>query len=67
MVSIHKSHGISPLLAQIRHLIQECLFLVAGDDLISDNEKLRDSFVGIGLRFNEDSLKPILSTLPIYQ
>lgn len=39
--------------------------VVGGDDLVSDNPDLRDSFVGIGLRFNEDSLKPILSSLPL--
>ena len=39
--------------------------VIGGDDLISDNEDLRDSFVGIGLRFNEDSIKPLLSSLPI--
>jgi phospholipid/cholesterol/gamma-HCH transport system substrate-binding protein len=41
-------------------------FLVAGgDDLVSDNGDLRDTFIGFGLRFNEDSLKPLLSSLPI--
>ena len=41
--------------------------VVGGDDLISENSDLRDSFVGIGLRFNEDSLKPLVSSLPIGQ
>ena len=41
-------------------------FLVlGGDDLLSDNSDFRDGFIGVGLRFNEDSLKPLLSSLPL--
>lgn len=38
--------------------------VVGGDDLASDDKKLRDAFFGIGLHFNEDSLKPLLGSLP---
>ena len=41
-------------------------FLVlGGDDLASKNPQFRDAFFGIGLHFNEDSLKPLFSSLPI--
>ena len=39
--------------------------VVGGDDLASDNTQLRDAFFGIGLHFNEDSLKPLFSSLPV--
>jgi hypothetical protein len=39
--------------------------VVGGDDLANKEPKLRDAFFGIGIRFNEDSLKPLVSSLPI--
>jgi phospholipid/cholesterol/gamma-HCH transport system substrate-binding protein len=39
--------------------------VIGGDDLASKEPKFRDAFFGIGVRFNEDSLKPLLSSLPI--
>jgi len=39
--------------------------VVGGDDLASKNTNLRDAFFGIGLHFNEDSLKPLFSSLPV--
>ena len=39
--------------------------VVGGDDLVSKEPTFRDAFFGIGVRFNEDSLKPIFSSLPI--
>ncbi len=39
--------------------------VIGGDDLSSKNAQLRDAFFGIGLHFNEDSLKPLFSSLPI--
>jgi len=41
-------------------------FMVAGyDDFLSEQEAVRDAFFGIGIRFNEDNLKPLVSSLPI--
>lgn len=40
-------------------------FVVGGDDVMSKEPKFRDAFFGIGVRFNEDSLKPLVSSLPI--
>jgi len=41
-------------------------FLVAGyDDFLSEEPKFRDAFFGVGIRFNEDNLKPLVSSLPI--
>lgn len=39
--------------------------VVGGDDIASKNEELRDAFFGIGIEFNEDSLKPLLTSVPI--
>ena len=39
--------------------------VVGGDDIASENEDLRDAFFGIGIEFNEDSLKPLLTSVPI--
>jgi phospholipid/cholesterol/gamma-HCH transport system substrate-binding protein len=41
-------------------------FVVIGaDDVASKESKFRDAFFGVGVRFNEDSLKPLVSSLPI--
>jgi phospholipid/cholesterol/gamma-HCH transport system substrate-binding protein len=39
--------------------------VIGGDDLASDRSEFRDAFFGIGLHFNEDSLKPLLSSVPL--
>jgi phospholipid/cholesterol/gamma-HCH transport system substrate-binding protein len=39
--------------------------VVGGDDLASKNPGYHDAFFGVGVRFNEDSLKPIASSLPV--
>ncbi|MFI5400680.1 MAG: MlaD family protein [SAR324 cluster bacterium] len=39
--------------------------VVGGDDLFSKDIAFRDYFFGIDMRFNEDSLKPIASSLPL--
>ena len=39
--------------------------VVGGDDLASKEPKYRDAFFGIGVTFNEDSLKPLMSSLPL--
>lgn len=66
--SRHKwSNPVCPNLLSHSACFSNVFMVVGGDDLISDNSDLRDSFVGIGLRFNEDSLKPILSSLPLSQ
>jgi phospholipid/cholesterol/gamma-HCH transport system substrate-binding protein len=39
--------------------------VVGGDDLASKQHEFRDAFFGIGLHFNEDSLKPIFSSVPL--
>ena len=42
------------------------LFVTAGaDDFISEEESFRDYFIGIGVTFNEDVLKPFLSSVPL--
>ncbi|MDH4224380.1 MAG: MCE family protein [Deltaproteobacteria bacterium] len=41
-------------------------FLVMGaDDFASTNPKLRDAFFGVGINFNEDSLRPLFGSLPL--
>ncbi|MBI4082702.1 MAG: MCE family protein [Candidatus Lambdaproteobacteria bacterium] len=41
-------------------------FVTAGvDDFLSNRAEFRDVFFGIGIRFNEDKLKPLVSSLPI--
>ena len=39
--------------------------LVGYDDFLSEREEFRDAFFGVGVNFNEDSLKPLFSSLPI--
>ena len=34
------------------------------DDFLSQNPDFRDGYLGIGLEFNEDNLRPLLSSLP---
>lgn len=42
------------------------MFVVAGaDDFASTEEDFRDNFIGFGLTFNEDVIKPYLSSLPL--
>ena len=42
------------------------LFVTAGaDDFISEEESFRDYFIGVGVTFNEDILKPFLSSVPL--
>jgi phospholipid/cholesterol/gamma-HCH transport system substrate-binding protein len=42
------------------------LYVVAGaDDFISDEESFRDNYIGLGITFNEDVLKPFLSSVPL--
>ena len=36
--------------------------VIGGDDLASDNPQFRDAFFGIGIHFNEDSLKSLLTS-----
>ena len=41
-------------------------FLLVGyDDFMSEHREFRDAFFGIGVNFNEDSLKPLFASLPI--
>ena len=39
--------------------------VVGGDDLASDDPRFRDAFFGIGIHFNEDSLKSLLTSAAI--
>ncbi|MCZ6552743.1 MAG: MlaD family protein [SAR324 cluster bacterium] len=39
--------------------------LVGYDDFLSKNREFRDAFFGVGVMFNEDSLKPLFSSLPL--
>jgi len=39
--------------------------VVGGDDIVSKETAFRDYFFGVGIRFNEDSLKPISSSIPL--
>ncbi|MBI3992476.1 MAG: MCE family protein [Candidatus Lambdaproteobacteria bacterium] len=39
--------------------------VVGGDDLASKQSQYRDAFFGIGVNFNEDNLKPLMSSLPL--
>lgn len=39
--------------------------VVGGDDLASEDPQFRDAFFGIGIHFNEDNLKTLMSGLPI--
>ncbi len=39
--------------------------LVGYDDFLSKNREFRDAFFGAGVMFNEDSLKPLFSSLPL--
>jgi phospholipid/cholesterol/gamma-HCH transport system substrate-binding protein len=45
--------------------LSNAFLVVGGDDLASKEPKFRDAFFGVGLTFNEDSLKPLFSSLPI--
>jgi virulence factor Mce-like protein len=40
-------------------------FLVGYDDFLSERREFRDAFFGVGISFNEDSLKPLFSSLPL--
>lgn len=46
-------------------LYSNAFIVVGGDDLASSNIRYRDAFFGLAIRFNEDSLKPIASSLPL--
>jgi phospholipid/cholesterol/gamma-HCH transport system substrate-binding protein len=59
------AYGPHLKLAAYWRFYSNAFMVVGGDDLLSNNEKLRDAFFGIGLRFNEDSLKPLMSSLPL--
>jgi hypothetical protein len=39
--------------------------VIGGDDIVSKETAFRDYFFGVGIRFNEDSLKPISSSIPL--
>lgn len=39
--------------------------LVGYDDFLSKKREFRDAFFGVGVMFNEDSLKPLFSSLPL--
>jgi phospholipid/cholesterol/gamma-HCH transport system substrate-binding protein len=39
--------------------------LIGYDDFLSEEDEFRDAFFGVGVNFNEDSLKPLFSSLPI--
>ncbi len=52
-------------LAAYWRFYSNAFIVLGGDDLISSNTAYRDAFFGIGIRFNEDSIKPIVSSLPL--
>ena len=59
--------GTHVKLASYWRFYSNAFLVVGGDDLISKDVAFRDYFFGIGLRFNEDALKPIASSLPLSQ
>ncbi|MCZ6473542.1 MAG: hypothetical protein O6934_08900 [SAR324 cluster bacterium] len=41
------------------------MLAASGADLLSGNSDSRNAIIGVRLRFNDDSFKPRLSSLPI--